>query len=116
VRGGRRSGRAGRRAPPVERQRSSSPARTAPPEPPGGRLSTGVRRSVFNRHRYASEGLSLAHLVGFALWVSSGIANRELQLIIPKCVTLLVMGRTIAVARDKRGARPATRRSGVDGR
>jgi hypothetical protein len=37
-------------------------------------------------------------MVGFGLWVSYGIASRDLPLIVPNCVAFLVMGRTIEVA------------------
>jgi MtN3 and saliva related transmembrane protein len=52
--------------------------------------------------RRSSEGISLRYLgvllVGFALWVSYGIASRDLPLVVPNCVAFLVMGCTIAVA------------------
>jgi MtN3 and saliva related transmembrane protein len=61
--------------------------------------------------RRSSEGISIGYfavlLVGFGLWVSYGIARHDLPLVVPNCVAFLVMGCTIAVALDKRRARPA---------
>jgi MtN3 and saliva related transmembrane protein len=58
--------------------------------------------------RGSSEGISIGYftvlIVGFGLWVSYGIASRDLALIVPNCVAFLVMGCTIVVALDKRRA------------
>ena len=52
--------------------------------------------------RGSSEGISIAYfvvlLVGFALWVSYGIARHDLPLVVPNIVAFLVMGCTITVA------------------
>jgi MtN3 and saliva related transmembrane protein len=54
------------------------------------------------RRRQSSAGVSTGYLcvlvVGFALWVSYGLARRELPLVIPNSVALLVMAHTIFVA------------------
>jgi uncharacterized protein with PQ loop repeat len=56
--------------------------------------------------RESSEGISIGYfavlLVGFGLWVSYGIASRDLPLVVPNCVAFLVMGGTIALALSKR--------------
>jgi uncharacterized protein with PQ loop repeat len=44
-----------------------------------------------------SGGYFGVFLVGFALWVSYGIASHDLPLAIPNFVALLVMGYTITV-------------------
>lgn len=66
--------------------------------------------------RGSSEGVSIAYfavlIVGFGLWVAYGIASRDLPLIVPNCVAVLVMAGTIAVALDKRP--PGQRRDGRD--
>ena len=52
--------------------------------------------------RGSSEGISIAYfvvlLVGFALWVSYGIARHDLPLVVPNSVAFLVIGCTITVA------------------
>jgi uncharacterized protein with PQ loop repeat len=56
--------------------------------------------------RQSSEGVSIGYfavlLIGFALWVSYGIASHDLPLVVPNSVAFLVMGCTIAVALDHR--------------
>jgi MtN3 and saliva related transmembrane protein len=56
--------------------------------------------------RRSSEGISIGYfavlLIGFALWVSYGIASHDLPLVVPNCVAFLVMAGTIGVALDKR--------------
>jgi uncharacterized protein with PQ loop repeat len=62
--------------------------------------------------RGSSEGISIGYftvlIVGFGLWVSYGIASRDLALIVPNCVAFLVMGCTIVVALDQRRVRRAS--------
>ena len=57
--------------------------------------------------RRSSAGVSIAYfavlLVGFALWIAYGYARRDLPLIIPNSVALLVTAQTILVARRYRG-------------
>lgn len=57
--------------------------------------------------RRSSAGVSIAYfavlLVGFALWIAYGCARRDLPLIIPNSVALLVTAQTILVARRYRG-------------
>ena len=52
--------------------------------------------------RRSSEGISIGYfsvlLVGFALWVAYGLARRDLPLVVPNTVALLVMAFTISVA------------------
>ena len=51
--------------------------------------------------RRSSEGISIGYfsvlLVGFALWISYGIARHDVPLVVPNCVAFLVMGCTIIV-------------------
>ena len=53
------------------------------------------------KRRQSSDGVSTGYfrvlLVGFALWVSYGVASQDLPLVIPNSVALLVMGYTITV-------------------
>jgi uncharacterized protein with PQ loop repeat len=53
------------------------------------------------RRRRSSEGISIGYfcvlLVGFALWVAYGVTRRDLPLVLPNTVALLVMAFTIAV-------------------
>jgi MtN3 and saliva related transmembrane protein len=53
------------------------------------------------RRRRSSAGVSLGYfavlLVGFALWIAYGIAHRDLPLVVPNSVALLVAVFTIAV-------------------
>ena len=53
-------------------------------------------------HRRSSEGISIGYfavlLVGFALWISYGIATDDTPLVVPNCVAFLVMGCTIIIA------------------
>jgi uncharacterized protein with PQ loop repeat len=59
------------------------------------------------RRRRSSAGVSIAYFavlfVGFALWIAYGYARRDLPLIIPNSVALLVTAQTILVARRYRG-------------
>jgi uncharacterized protein with PQ loop repeat len=68
--------------------------------------------------RRSSEGISVGYfavlLVGFALWVSYGVARHELPLIIPNCVAILVMVCTIAVILDHRRGKSAQDRNPHD--
>lgn len=56
--------------------------------------------------RRSSAGLSVSYLlvliVGFTLWIAYGAASRDLPLVIPNTVAVLVMGITILVARRYR--------------
>lgn len=56
--------------------------------------------------RRSSDGISIGYfavlLVGFALWVSYGVASHDLPLVVPNSVAFIVMGRTIAVALARR--------------
>jgi uncharacterized protein with PQ loop repeat len=58
-----------------------------------------VRRMIRQR---SSRDVSIAYfavlLIGFVLWISYGIAARNLALIVPNAVALLVVVSTIAVA------------------
>ncbi|MGH2933802.1 MAG: SemiSWEET family transporter [Gaiellaceae bacterium] len=58
------------------------------------------------RRRNSSAGISIGYfavlMVGFALWVSYGIAGHDLPLVVPNCLAFLVTGCTIAVAVQKR--------------
>jgi MtN3 and saliva related transmembrane protein len=52
--------------------------------------------------RRSSEGVSIGYfgilLVGFGLWISYGAATRDVPLVVPNCVALVVMGLTIVIA------------------
>jgi MtN3 and saliva related transmembrane protein len=52
--------------------------------------------------RRSSAGVSIGYfavlLVGFALWIAYGLARRDLPLVLPNSVALLVTAFTIAVA------------------
>ena len=54
------------------------------------------------RRRRSSAGVSIGYfgvlLVGFALWIAYGVARRDLPLVLPNSVALLVTAFTIAVA------------------
>lgn len=54
------------------------------------------------RRRQSSAGVSTGYfcvlVVGFALWVSYGLASHDLPLVVPNSVALLVMAHTITVA------------------
>jgi MtN3 and saliva related transmembrane protein len=56
--------------------------------------------------RRSSEGLSIGYfavlLIGFGLWISYGVANSDVPLVVPNCVAFVVMGCTIIIALDKR--------------
>jgi uncharacterized protein with PQ loop repeat len=58
------------------------------------------------RRRNSSAGISIGYftvlMVGFALWVSYGIASHDLPLVVPNSLAFVVMGCTIAVAAQKR--------------
>jgi len=58
-----------------------------------------IRRMIRLRSsRDVSIGYFAVLLVGFMLWLSYGIAARNLALIVPNGVSLLIGGSTIAVA------------------
>jgi uncharacterized protein with PQ loop repeat len=58
-----------------------------------------IRRMLRQRSsRDVSIGYFAVLLVGFVLWLSYGIAARNLALIVPNGVALLTVGSTIAVA------------------
>jgi uncharacterized protein with PQ loop repeat len=56
--------------------------------------------------RNSSAGISIGYfvvlMVGFGLWVLYGFASHDLPLVVPNSLAFLVMGWTIAVARQKR--------------
>ena len=58
------------------------------------------------RRLKSSAGISIGYfavlMVGFGLGVSYGIASHDLPLVVPNSLAFLVMGWTIAVARQKR--------------
>jgi MtN3 and saliva related transmembrane protein len=60
--------------------------------------------------RGSSEGVSVGYfavlLVGFALWVSYGLAGGDLPLVVPNTLAFLVTAGTIAVALRLRGPEP----------
>jgi MtN3 and saliva related transmembrane protein len=58
-----------------------------------------IRRMVRRRSsRDVSVGYFSILLVGFGLWISYGIASRNLALIVPNSVALLIGVSTIAIA------------------
>ena len=58
-----------------------------------------IRRMVRRRSsRDVSIGYFSILLVGFGLWISYGIASRNLALIVPNAVALLIGVSTIAIA------------------
>ncbi|HUK70659.1 MAG TPA: SemiSWEET family transporter [Streptosporangiaceae bacterium] len=58
-----------------------------------------IRRMLRHRSsRDVSVGYFAVLLVGFLLWISYGIASRNMALIVPNGVALLVGASTIAVA------------------
>ena len=58
-----------------------------------------IRRMVRQRSsRDVSVGYFAILLVGFLLWISYGIAARNLALIVPNAVALLIGASTIAIA------------------
>jgi MtN3 and saliva related transmembrane protein len=58
-----------------------------------------IRRMVRQRSsRDVSVGYFAILLVGFLLWISYGIAARNLALIVPNTVALLIGASTIAIA------------------
>jgi uncharacterized protein with PQ loop repeat len=60
-----------------------------------------IRRMLRQRSsRDVSIGYFAVLLVGFVLWLSYGIAARNLALIVPNGIALLVGASTIAVARQ----------------
>jgi len=68
-----------------------------------------IRRMVRRRSsRDVSIGYFSILLVGFGLWISYGIASRNLALIVPNTVALLIGVSTIAIALRLR--RPAGER------
>ena len=54
------------------------------------------------RRRSSSEGIAIRYfgvlLIGFALWVAYGVARRDVPLVVPNSVALVVMAVTIVVA------------------
>jgi uncharacterized protein with PQ loop repeat len=58
------------------------------------------------RRRGSSEGISIGYfsvlLVGFALWVAYGLARRDVPLVVPNSVALVVMACTIALTLRER--------------
>ncbi len=58
------------------------------------------------RRRRSSAGVSIGYfmvlLVGFALWIAYGVARRDLPLVLPNSVALLVTAFTIVVVRRHR--------------
>jgi MtN3 and saliva related transmembrane protein len=68
-----------------------------------------IRRMLRQRSsRDVSVGYFSVLLVGFLLWISYGIASRNLALIVPNAVALLIGVSTIAIALRLR--RPASGR------
>ena len=68
-----------------------------------------IRRMVREQSsRQVSVGYFTILLVGFLLWISYGIAARNLALIVPNAVALLIGASTIAVALHL--GQPASRR------
>jgi uncharacterized protein with PQ loop repeat len=68
-----------------------------------------IRRMLRQRSsRDVSVGYFSILLVGFGLWISYGIASRDLALIVPNTVALLIGVSTIAIALRLR--RPASGR------
>ena len=68
-----------------------------------------IRRMLRQRSsRDVSVGYFTILLVGFGLWIGYGIASRNLALIVPNTVALLIGVSTIAIALRLR--RPAGRR------
>ena len=64
-----------------------------------------IRRMVRRRSsRDVSIGYFSILLVGFGLWISYGIASRNLALIVPNTVALLIGVSTIAIALRLRGS------------
>jgi uncharacterized protein with PQ loop repeat len=58
-----------------------------------------IRRMVRQRSsRDVSVGYFAILLVGFLLWISYGIAARNLALIVPNAVALLIGASTVAIA------------------
>jgi MtN3 and saliva related transmembrane protein len=58
-----------------------------------------IRRMVRQRSsRDVSIGYFLILLVGFGLWISYGIASRNLALIVPNAIALFIGVSTIAIA------------------
>jgi MtN3 and saliva related transmembrane protein len=58
-----------------------------------------IRRMLRQRSsRDVSVGYFVVLLVGFLLWIAYGLASRNLALIVPNCVALLVAASTVAVA------------------
>jgi MtN3 and saliva related transmembrane protein len=65
------------------------------------------------RRRRSSAGISITYfcvlVVGFGLWVAYGVASRDLPLIVPNSVALLVTAGTIAIAARHRPRPPSLR-------
>ena len=58
-----------------------------------------IRRMLRQRSsRDVSVGYFMILLVGFGLWISYGIAARNLALIVPNTVALLIGASTVAIA------------------
>jgi len=59
------------------------------------------------RRRRSSEGISIGYfgvlVVGFALWLAYGVASRDVPLVVPNSVALVVMTVTIVLALRQRG-------------
>ena len=59
------------------------------------------------RRRRSSEGISIGYfgvlVVGFALWLAYGVASRDVPLVVPNSVALVVMTLTIVLALRQRG-------------
>ena len=63
-----------------------------------------IRRMLRQRSsRDVSVGYFSILLVGFALWISYGIASGDLALIVPNAVALLIGVSTVAIALRLRG-------------
>jgi MtN3 and saliva related transmembrane protein len=64
-------------------------------------LSPILQIREFVRRR-SSDGVSIGYLlvllVGFALWGAYGVASRNLPLVVPNTVALVVMGVTVGIA------------------
>jgi MtN3 and saliva related transmembrane protein len=58
------------------------------------------------RRRRSSEGISIGYfgvlVVGFALWLAYGVASRDVPLVVPNSVALVVMTLTIVIALRQR--------------
>ena len=64
-----------------------------------------IRRMLRQRSsRDISVGYFSVLLVGFGMWISYGIASRNLALIVPNTVALLIGVSTIAIALRLRGS------------